>query len=170
MRIQTEYRSFRNCWTIGSSYDVHAHQQHSQRKCFSLTALQWFRMLPGLTSVVPGLSSVRPGMWWAHSGISSALPGAPRHFVDAPRRVAGALRCTQACCPCSQVLPWLSRDVLCPHRFVAGARRCSWRPLHPSCELWDWSTLRFWSDNSQTLPDAPRDKNASCLWECQEIA
>jgi len=48
MRIQTEYKSFKNHWTISSSYDFQAHQECSQRWCFSQTALQWCEVLPGL--------------------------------------------------------------------------------------------------------------------------
>jgi len=76
MRIQTEYIRYRNRWTISSSYDFQAHQQCSQRGCFSQTALQWFDVLTGL--------------WLALSGLSPALPGAAN-------LVAGAFRCSQAC-------------------------------------------------------------------------
>jgi len=55
IRIQTEYMSFENHWTIGSSYDLHAHQQHSQRRCsFSQTALLWFEVLPDMSPALPG--------------------------------------------------------------------------------------------------------------------
>ena len=40
MRTQTEWISFENRWTISSSYDFQAHQQHSQTRCFSQTTLQ----------------------------------------------------------------------------------------------------------------------------------
>ena len=70
MRIQTEYMSFKTCWTISSSYDFQAHLQHSQRRwCFSQTAIQWFEVLPGMSPALPGLSP--------------ALPGAPRLVVGA---------------------------------------------------------------------------------------
>jgi len=82
MRIPTEYMSFKNCWTISSSYHFQAHLQLSQRRwCFSQTALQWFDVLPGLSLALPGL--------W------SALPEAPRFAVSAPSLVAGAPRCSQ---------------------------------------------------------------------------
>jgi len=64
MRIQSEYVTFKNRWTIYSSYNFQAHQQCSQRKCcFSQTALLWFEVLQEM---------------------SLALPGAPRLAVGAP--------------------------------------------------------------------------------------
>jgi hypothetical protein len=46
MRIQSEYISFKNRCTIGSSYEFQAHQQGSQRRCcFSQNALLWFEVL-----------------------------------------------------------------------------------------------------------------------------
>jgi len=74
--------SFKNRWTISSSYDFQANQQRSQRRsCFSQTALLWFEVLTGLSSALPDLSPV--------------LPGALRLVVGAPRLVAGAPRCSQ---------------------------------------------------------------------------
>jgi len=62
MRIQTEYMSFNNHWTISSSYDFQSHQQHSQRRCcFSQTALLWFEVLPDVSLTLAGLSSALPG-------------------------------------------------------------------------------------------------------------
>jgi len=96
--------SFKNCWTISSTYDFQAHQQCPQRRCcFSQTALQWFEVLPGFLSALPVLSP--------------ALPGAPR---------------------------------------------CTWRPLHWSSQLWDLTTLEFWSDNSETLLETPSDIITFC--------
>jgi hypothetical protein len=39
MRIQPEYMSFKNLCTTSSSYEFQAHQQRSQRCCFSQNAL-----------------------------------------------------------------------------------------------------------------------------------
>jgi len=52
MRIRTEYMSFKHCWTVCSRYNFQAHQQHSQRRCFSKTALLWLEVLPGLLSAL----------------------------------------------------------------------------------------------------------------------
>jgi len=77
MRIQTEYLSFKNHWMISSSYDIQAHQQHSERRCcFSQTALLWFEVLQGLSPALLGAPRV--------------VVGASRLVVGAPRRVAGA--------------------------------------------------------------------------------
>jgi len=103
MIIKTEYISCKNRWTISSSYDFQAHQQHFQRWwCFSQTALQWFNVLPGLWSVFTGLWSVLPGLWsvllslwWALPGLLPVLPGAPRLVVGAPRLVSGIPRRSQ---------------------------------------------------------------------------
>jgi len=67
--------SINNCWTISSSYDFQAHQQHSQRRCFFQTALLWFKVLPDLLS---------------------AVTGAPRLVISASRLVTGAPKCFQA--------------------------------------------------------------------------
>jgi len=72
MGIQTEYMSFKNRWTISSSYAFHVHHQHSQRWCFSWTALLWFEVLPD----------------W-----SPALPGAPRLVIGVPSYSAGRQKC-----------------------------------------------------------------------------
>jgi len=80
MRIQTEYRSFENRWTISSSYDFQAHQQSFQRRwCFSQSALLWFEVLPAISPVLPGLSL--------------ALPGAPRLVSGAPHYCEGRKEC-----------------------------------------------------------------------------
>jgi len=72
--------SFKNCWTISSSYDFQAHQQRSQRRCcFSQTALLWFEVLPDLSPALPVLSL--------------ALPGAPSPVVGTPSYSEGWQKC-----------------------------------------------------------------------------
>jgi hypothetical protein len=52
---------FKNCWTIGSSYDFQWHLQCCQRICcFSQTALLWFEVLPDLLLVPLGFSPTLP--------------------------------------------------------------------------------------------------------------
>jgi len=46
--------SFKNDWTISSSYDFQVPQQRSQRRCFSQTALLWFEVLPAMLLALPG--------------------------------------------------------------------------------------------------------------------
>jgi len=67
-------------WTVANtrSYDLQAHQQCSQRRCFSQTALLWFQVLPDLSPVLVDLSLALPGLL-------HALAGAPRLVVGAPR-------------------------------------------------------------------------------------
>jgi len=91
--------SFKNRWTISSSYEFQAHQQCCQSCCISQTAEQGFEMLPGLSLVLPDVSlalpdmslalpallSVHPDLPSALSGLSPALPAAPRLCVGAPR-------------------------------------------------------------------------------------
>ena len=81
--------SFKNRWSISTSYDFQAHLQCSQRWCcFSQTALQWFKVLPGLSSALQDLSSALPGA-------PGLVIGATRLVTSAPRFVAGAPRCSQ---------------------------------------------------------------------------
>ena len=55
--------SFKNRWTINSSYNFQVHWPRSQRRrCFSQTALLWFEELPDLSPALPGLLSVLPGL------------------------------------------------------------------------------------------------------------
>jgi len=76
--------SFNNGWTIHSSYDFQAHQQHSQRRWgFSQTTLLWLEVLPDLSPALPGLSPAFPGLSPVH-------PGAPCLVVGTLRLVAGA--------------------------------------------------------------------------------
>jgi len=70
---------------------------------------------------------------------------------------------------CSTVIRGAPRLVACAPGLVVGAPRCTWWPLHRSSELWDLTTLGFWSDNSQTLPEAPCDKNTFC-WCCWRLS
>ena len=69
--------SFKNHWTISSSYDFQAYQQRSQsRYCLSQTALLCIEVLPAMLPALPGLSPV--------------LPDAPRLVVGGPRLVASS--------------------------------------------------------------------------------
>jgi len=84
IRIQPEYMTCKNRWTISSTYDFPAHQQCSQRKCFSQSALQWFEVLPGLWPALPDAPRL--------------VVGATRLDMSASRHVVGALtyhRCSQ---------------------------------------------------------------------------
>ena len=83
----------------------------------------------------------------------------PRDDVVFSQLLYSNARCSQACHLWSQVLPWLSLDFQYAHRVVTSAPRYTWRPMHLSSQLWDLTTLGFWSDIFQTLPESRGDKN-----------
>jgi len=70
---------------MSSSYDFQAHLQHSQRSCFSQTALLWFDVLPELLPALRGLSSAHRDLSPALPDLSPADPGAPKVFSSAPQ-------------------------------------------------------------------------------------
>jgi len=79
MRIQTVYMTFKNCWTISSSYNFQLHQLCSPRRCcFSQTAVMWVEVLPELLLALPDISLALPGL-------VSALPDLLLVHRDAPR-------------------------------------------------------------------------------------
>jgi len=68
-----------------------------------------------------------------------------------PRLLYSDLRCFQTCGQHSMVLPWFSPELLCPCVLFPSTPRCTSRPLHWSSQLWDLSTVGFWSDIFQWL-------------------
>jgi len=95
--------------------------------------------------------------------ISRRTSCVPNEDVVSPRLIYSVLKCSQAsrrcsqtCHFCSQVLPGMSSALTFLSLAHPGALRCTWRPLCQSSQLWDLTTQRFWSDNSPTLPEAPR--------------
>jgi len=65
MRVQTANMGFNNYWIISSSNNIQAHQQRSQWKCFPLSALLWFEILPTISPKAPDASmdfTVAPGL------------------------------------------------------------------------------------------------------------
>ena len=98
--------------------------------------------------------------------ISRLTSSVPKEDVGSPRLLYSRLRCSLALRQRSQVIPGLlsALPVLSP--VIPGASRCTWRPLRRSSTLWDFTTLGFSSDNSQTLPEAPSEILTSC-W-CDE--
>jgi len=62
MRIQTECMSYKDRWTISSSYDFQAHQPCSQWCCCSQTALLSFEVLSDLSLALSDLSQALPGV------------------------------------------------------------------------------------------------------------
>jgi len=66
----------------------------------------------------------------------------------------------------SSALPVLSSALPVLSSALRGAPRCTWRALRRTSLLWDFTTLGFLSDNSQTLRDTPRDIITFC-WHKQ---
>ena len=61
MTVQTEDMRVKNHWMISSSYDIQAHQQHSQRWCcLSNIAVRQFEVLAGWSPALPSLSNAHP--------------------------------------------------------------------------------------------------------------
>jgi len=84
MRIQTEYMSFNNRWTISSSYDFQAHLQRSQRWCcFCQTALLSFEVLPDQSLALPGARRLVVGA----PSIVTAVPSHSEGRQECPPRV-----------------------------------------------------------------------------------
>ena len=82
--------SFKNRWTISSSYDFQARRQRSQgRRCCSQTALLWFEVLPDLSPALPGLSSALPGASEVLSGTPMCSQTYHNHFDITPLPVIG---------------------------------------------------------------------------------
>jgi len=149
--------SFRNCWTISSSYHFQAHQHRSQRRCcFSQTALQWFEVLPGLSSTHPGLSSALrdlslalPDLSSVLKDLSSALPGLLLALPGASRPVIGAPRCSPGCYQTSY-----GHLDLSPVLPGAPEGHCS-SPVHSG--IWPpWDSGPTTSRHSQRLPQTKK--------------
>lgn len=66
------------------------------------------------------------------------IRGAPRHVASALRHVVRTPRCSQRC-----------------HRHSKSSRQRTSMPLRWAIQLWDLTPLESWSENSQTLPEAP---------------
>jgi len=73
-------------------------------------------------------------------------------------------RCGQTCRLHSQVLPWLSLDLVYHRYVVASSSRCTRMALHRPSQLSDFRTMGLWSDNSQTLPESPGDNDTFSRW------
>ena len=142
MRIQTECMSFKNHWAICSSYDFQAHQQRSQRRCFSQTALLWFKVLPDLSPALLDLSTVLLDWLPAHLDMSPALrdlspalldlsPVLPDSSLALPGWLPAhpdAPRCTWSSLRCSEVFPNLTKSL--QWYFCTSHQRSQllWRP------------------------------------------
>ena len=151
MRIQTEYMSFKNRWTISSSYDSQVHLEHSQRRChFFQTALQWFDVLPDVSLALPDAPRV--------------VVGAPRLVVGAPRLVAPAPRCSQVHLQFSLALRGVLKlitntPMVLLYRLseIPVTLNACRNPLLGSDTLLKLTHLSLLFTSSQTLPDTSGD-------------
>jgi len=84
--------------------------------------------------------------------ISRRTSSIPKGDSFSPRLLYSDSRCFQAWQP---VLPVLSP-------VHPGDFRSTWRPQCRPNQLWDLTTLGFWSDYSQTLPEAASDIITFC--------
>ena len=90
--------------------------------------------------------------------------GLPKWDVVFPTLLYSDSWCSQGCHRRSQVLPDLLSALTGLLPASPGGPRCTLRPLCWSSQLWDLTTLGFWSDNSQTLPEAPCHIISFCWW------
>jgi len=100
MRIQKEYRSFNNRWTISTCYDFQVHLQHS-KWYFAQPGLPWFELHPALLPEIRCRSS-------ALSAVSLALPVMSMAHLDISPVLPHGLRCTQSSLRCCIVFRNLS--------------------------------------------------------------
>jgi len=138
---------------MGSYIDTYIRRCEYKLSTWVLTTVEWevVAIISRCTSSIPE-DDVFPRLLYCDSMCSLACS---QHSQAWGRR-------SQAFQWSSRVLPglWLALPDLLP--VLLGALRCTWRPLHKSSNLWDMTTLGFWSDNSQTLPEAPSDQNSFC--------
>jgi len=157
-----------------SGYDFQAHQQRSQRRCCSQTAILWFEVLPSLSSALPGL-------WRLVVSAPRLVIGAPRLVVGTPRLVVGAPRPVDGASRRSQVVPNFSPALRGVPKLITitpmvllyqsseiaitpNARR---NALLGADTLLKSTHLSLHSTSSQTLLEALSDKNTFC-W-CSEV-
>jgi len=126
---------FNNRWTIRSSYDFLPHLQHSQRRCFSQTALLWFEVLPDLSPALRGLSSALPYLSSTLPDLSSALPDLSPALPGAPRCTQSSLRRSEVFTNISQSLPWYSCT---SHQGCQLLRRPARMPSYGLILTWNW--------------------------------
>ena len=144
MRIQSEYLSFNNCWTIRSSYDFQAHLPDS-RRTWSIpgapVAFQACLQYSRCTCSIPGAPAAFPKKMF-FPDCSTVIWGAPRHVMSAPKLVAGSPRCTQSSLRCTEVFPNQSQPLSWYSCTSHRRSQLLWRPAGmPSYSLilsWTW--------------------------------
>jgi hypothetical protein len=129
--------SFKNYWTISSSYDFQAHHQHSQRRCcFSLTAPLWFKV---------------------NLDLSLMLLGTPRLVVSAPTLVAGTSKVLSGSLRFSQT--YLSHSHCTPVPVIRDPSDSEGRQ---ECPPWVWYSSEI--DASKFTLHILSDTPGGFLW------
>lgn len=96
-------------------------------------------------------------MFWHTRSIS-------KEDVVYSRQFYGNWRTFQTCTLFSDLLCWLSPILISPYRLFPSVPRCTCWPLYQSGQLCNFTSLAFWSDNVQMIPEVPHDKNIFCWW------
>jgi len=148
--------SFKNSWTISSSYDFQVHQQVSQRKyCFSQTAVLWFEALPDLP---PALQDMPRALWV----MSPAVAGAPRLVVGTPRSSQVHSKFSPALRGVPKPITITPMVLLCQSSEIPVTLKAGWNALLGSPTLLKLTHLSLHSISSQTLLEACSYYNTFC--------
>ena len=151
MRIQSEYVSFNNCWTITSRYDFQAYLPDSRPTCSIPgvpAAFQAHLNHSRRTWSIPGAPAAFPKkMFFPHCssvirGASSLVTGALRLVTSAPRLVASTPGCTHSSLRRTKVFPNLSQSLpwyCCTSHWRSQLlRRPAGMPSYSLILFWNW--------------------------------
>ena len=153
MRIHTEYISFKNHWTISSSYKFQAHQQSSQRRCyFPQTALQSFEVLPGLLSALQHVLKLFTIMPMVLLYQALEIPVTLKAIRNALLQSDTLLKLTLLS------LHFISPDVL-PEAPTAKNTYCWCHSLYQNA----WHSAEISKKSSKVLPASSAPQIASCV-------
>jgi len=153
---------------MSSSYEFQAHWQHSQRRCFTQTALQWFEVLPRLSPVLQGAPML--------VATCRLVIGTPRLVIGTPRLVVGAPRLLVGAATWYQVHPKFSpalrgilklititpKVLLDQSSEIPVTLKASRNALLGSETCLKLTHLGLHSTSSQTLLEASGDYNTFC--------
>jgi len=142
---------------ISSSYDFQVHQQRSQRRCLSQTALLGFEVLPDMSPVLLDLSQ-------ALLDLLLALAGAHTIVIEPPWLVVGTPRCSQVHPMFSPVLRGVPKPLTITHMVllyqspeIPATLKAGRNALLGSETLLKLTHLSLHSTSSQTLLEASSD-------------
>jgi hypothetical protein len=130
MRIQSEYLSFNNCWTISSSYDFQVHLDHSRCTC----------SIPGAPAALPKMMLI-PDSSTVIRGASRLVAGAPRLVTGTTRLLASTPRCTQSSLWRTEVFPNLSQSF----SWYSSTTHCRSQLLQRPAGVPSYGPILFWT-------------------------